>query len=82
MPGRRRGGKKMEKELLEKIVELIYKSGFSVKRLSKDSGVSQSAIKSWLSGSRTPTVDNAQYVLSVLGYTIIVASINEAKIHE
>lgn len=72
----------MEKELLEKIVELIYKSGFSVKRLSKDSGVSQSAIKSWLSGSRTPTVDNAQYVLSVLGYTIIVASINEAKIHE
>lgn len=72
----------MENELLEKIVDLIYKSGFSVKRLSKDSGVSQSAIKSWLSGSRTPTVDNAQYVLSVLGYTIIVAPINEAKVHE
>lgn len=42
----------------------------SVEKIAKISGVSASTIRGWVNDKKIPTLNNAQWVLSALGYNL------------
>lgn len=57
----------MTKGITESFLEEIEKSGMSIKSISEKSGVSRTTIMGWINGGNTPTIENADFVLAVLG---------------
>lgn len=56
---------------MESITDLVVKeikgSNIKVTHIARKSGVAASAIYSWLNKGATPTLENCQWVLAVLG---------------
>ena len=57
----------MTKGITESVLEEIEKSGMSIKSISEKSGVSRTTIMGWINGGNTPTIENTDFVLAVLG---------------
>ena len=49
---------------------LIEQAGTNQRQLSKESGVSEGTINSWVAGKYTPTLDNAAQVAKTLGISL------------
>lgn len=56
--------------LADTITEIINNEERSVEVIAKLSGVSASTIRGWVNDKKTPTLNNAQWVLSALGYKL------------
>ena len=54
-------------DIFETVRMEILQSNLSLGKIARDSGLSKSTIKHWLSGRNSMTVENAQCVLAVLG---------------
>lgn len=70
-------------DIFETVKMAILQSDKSLGQIARESGLSKSTIKHWLSGRNSMTVDNAQCVLAVLGKELRVEERKEnAKIHQ
>lgn len=58
--------------ITDKVVELIVSQDKSIDSIARQSGVGASTIRGWLNNGKTPTLQNAQWVLKTLGYTITI----------
>lgn len=56
--------------LADIITEILNNEERSVATIAKISGVSASTIRGWVNDKKTPTINNAQWVLSALGYRL------------
>ena len=54
-------------DICQVVTDEINKSGMSICRISKKSGVGVKTICNWVNGVTVPTIENAQCVLAVLG---------------
>lgn len=63
-------GNKESFSLADEMAEILNKEERSVEKISKISGVSASTIRGWVNDKKTPTLNNAQWVLSALGYRL------------
>ena len=61
-----------ENFITDKVISVIESEGKSVESIAKRSGVGASTIRGWLNNGKTPTLQNAQWVLKTLGYTITI----------
>lgn len=70
-------------DIFEKVKTEIIHSNMSLGQIARQSGLSKSTIKHWLSGRNAMTVDNAQSVLAVLGKELRVEDrSNNAKVSQ
>ena len=70
-------------DIFETVKMAILQSDKSLGQIARESGLSKSTIKHWLSGRNSMTVDNAQCVLAVLGKELRVEERKEnAKISQ
>lgn len=65
----------MPNSILDELLQAIRSSGMSLNQISKLSGVNRSAIAAWLRGEASPTVQNAESVLIVIGYRFTLTQI-------
>lgn len=56
----------------DKMAEILNNEERSVEKISKLSGVPASTIRGWINNKKTPTINNAQWVLSALGYRLML----------
>ena len=56
--------------LADIMAEMLNNDERSVEKIAKISGVSASTIRGWVNNKKTPTLNNAQWVLSALGYRL------------
>jgi transcriptional regulator with XRE-family HTH domain len=61
-----------DKSVGESIKDLRTARGLSIRELATKTGLSASAISRWESGSRTPTVEHYNKMMTVLGAELIV----------
>lgn len=54
----------------DEMAEILNKDERSVEKIAKMSGVSASTIRGWVNDKKIPTLNNAQWVLSALGYRL------------
>ena len=64
-----------ENFITDKVISVIESEGKSVESIAKRSGVGASTIRGWLNNGKTPTLENAQWVLSVLGYGLKIEKV-------
>lgn len=64
-------------DVADTVCDVISKSELSIMEISRKSGVPHPTILGWLNKSRTPTMRNASYVLTVLGYELRVMPKND-----
>ena len=65
--------------ITEEVVKAIETQERSVESIAKQSGVGASTIRGWLNNGKTPTLENAQWVLNVLGYKISIIKDGEKQ---
>lgn len=59
-------------DIADDLIVAIEKSDLSVLEISRKSGVPANTIFGWLNYSRNPSLRNAFYVFSALGYSMTV----------
>ena len=59
-------------DICKLLTEEIYKSGMSMNKISKNSGVDVKTICNWVNGICIPSIENAQCVLAVLGKELVI----------
>ena len=59
-------------DICELVIKEITDSSLSVNSIAKKSGISEATIRGWLRGKGTPSIANAQFVLSVLGKELCI----------
>ncbi|MBR5285450.1 MAG: hypothetical protein IKU30_00990 [Clostridia bacterium] len=57
----------------------IAKSDMGISEISRKSGMSESAIRSYRDGKSLPSVDSAEWILQTLGYEVELRKIEKAK---
>lgn len=55
-------------DIADDLISVIEKSDLSVMEISRKSGVPKTTIFGWLNNGKTPSLRNAFYVFSALGY--------------
>ena len=60
------------KDIADDLIVAIERSDLPVQEISKLSGVPATTIFGWLNCGKTPSIRNAFYVFSALGYKITV----------
>lgn len=57
-------------DIARKIDMLRYKKGWSIYKLSLETGITQSAFANWIAGKSTPSLPNLQAVCDAFGITL------------
>lgn len=63
-------GNKKSYSVADEMAEILNNEERSVEKIAKISGVSASTIRGWVNDKKIPTLNNAQWVLSALGYNL------------
>lgn len=63
---------KRANSITDEIVNAVLHEERSVEKIAKESGVGASTIRGWINCGKTPTVENAQWVLKVLGFRLTI----------
>lgn len=58
--------------LADEMAEILNNEERSVEKIAKISGVSASTIRGWVNDKKIPTLNNAQWVLSALGFRLTI----------
>lgn len=58
--------------LADEMAEILNNEERSVEKIAKISGVSASTIRGWVNEKKIPTLNNAQWVLSALGFRLTI----------
>jgi transcriptional regulator with XRE-family HTH domain len=66
----------MTKGITESLLDEIEKSGMSIKSISEKSGVSRTTIMGWINNGYTPSIENADFVLMVLGKRLEIGELS------
>lgn len=66
----------MTKGITESVLEEIERSGMSIKSISEKSGVSRTTISGWINDGITPSIENADFVLMVLGKRLEIGELS------
>ena len=72
---------KYAKSLTDEVIDVIATQDKSIDSIARQSGVGASTIRGWLNNGKTPTLQNAQWVLKTLGYTITIEKESEKEIN-
>lgn len=67
----------MSGDILTEIRQEIEKKGWSMYRVAKEAGVSQTALKRTLVGEHSPTIDTLNKIIKPLGLRISIAPLND-----
>ena len=59
-------------DICEILKEEIYNSGVPIEEISRKSGIAASTIRRWCHDRNTASLENAQYVLSVIGKELVI----------
>lgn len=63
--------------ITDEVINALNNQNRSIDSIARESGVGASTIRGWLNNGKTPTLQNAQWVLKVLGYNIAIIKIEE-----
>lgn len=72
-------GNKENYSLAETLTEMINNEKRSVENIAKSSGVSASTIRGWVNEKKTPTLNNAEWVLGALGYKLALEKVEKTS---
>lgn len=62
--------------------QIIQSGPLSIAEIAIKSGVSKTAIESWVSGKINPTVPNLEAVLNTLGYELVAVPVSNQDINQ
>lgn len=65
--------------ITDEVIEVIENSDKALYSIGRESGVGVSTIWNWLNNNRSPTVENAQWVLKVCGYRLKIEKDGEVE---
>ena len=63
---------KRTNSITDEIVNVVIQEERSVESIARESGVGASTIRGWINNGKTPTLENAQWVLQALGFRLTI----------
>ena len=63
---------KRANSITDEVVNAVMQEERSVESIARESGVGASTIRGWINNGKTPTLENAQWVLKVLGFRLTI----------